>query len=152
MTVFWQCHSFGLLLHGISFRPFNPSSYISVKQILRHQTGQQVLQLHTAHHITRYLMGCIHHMVHDPIHSVRFHVDKWKSVAFNSGSYDLQLQGMNWYLHWSDNKIGILVRMLCRRNAMDNGHHEKGISHVLKVTLIHMSMLYKYKLNLIYLI
>lgn len=63
----------------------------------------------------------------------------------------LTAKGMNWYLHCSENKNDLLVRMsvrmLCRRNAVDNGHH-KEISHVLKITSTHKSMLYKYKSNL----
>lgn len=55
----------------------------------------------------------------------------------------LTAKGMNWYLHCSENKNDLLVRMLCRRNAVDNGHH-KEISHISS----HISMLYKYKSNL----
>jgi len=54
---------------------------------------------------------------------------------------------MNSYLHCSENKTDLLVRMLYRRNAVDNGHL-KEISHVLKITSTHISILYKYKSNL----
>jgi hypothetical protein len=100
------CHSLGLLLHGTLFRPFNPSTQISVKQILTHQTEQQVLQLHTAYQVTRYRVGCIYHVVHAPTHSVVFHVDKWKSGAFSSGfmtyskGYEL-VSALQWEQKWS---------------------------------------------------
>lgn len=59
----------------------------------------------------------------------------------------LTAKGMNWYLHCSENKNDLFMRMLCSRNSVDNGHH-KEISHVLKITPTHSSMLYKYKSNL----
>jgi hypothetical protein len=82
----------------------------------------------------------MYHTVHAPIHSVIFHVDKWRSVAFTSGLYDLQQRVLIGIYTAVGTKINLLVRMLCGRNAVDNGNH-KEISHCLKITATHISML-----------
>lgn len=145
-TVFWLCHSLGFYFmvhcsgHSIPLPRFQWNKFWDTKldnkfySSIQHIKQPGTLYLYLSHRTCPYSQCGISYR-------------QMKTCCLHFWLLWLIAKGMNWYVYCSENENDLLVRMLCRRNSVDNGHYRE-FSHVLKIMSTHTSMLHKYKSNL----